>query len=160
VTDDRHAGAVYCPSAAPQVPGASILGVTLRTDAGSRVVYLSEPVLLTDDVANSLGGVSDGEVLRISAPCQGSACSHFRDSECSLITKIVRATPDVLADGPLPQCYLRSRCRWFRQEKALACRRCDVIATENPDATELELWVADPANSAAEFDPRSLHPRS
>jgi hypothetical protein len=113
--------------------------------------------MLTDEVAESLGGVSDGQVLRIAAPCQEHSCLHFRDSNCTLITKIVRAAPDVPADGPLPQCYLRSRCRWFRQEKAAACRRCDVISTENPDATELELWVADPANSAAEFDPRSFH---
>jgi hypothetical protein len=159
VTDERSAGAAYCPSAAPDVPGATILGVTSRTESGPRVIYLAEPVLLTEEIAASLDGVSDGEVLRIAAPCQEGACPHFRDSDCSLITKIVRAGPDAsdAADAhSLPQCYLRPRCRWFRQEKAAACRRCPTIATEVPDSTDLQLWVADPANSAAEFDPREF----
>lgn len=162
MTDERGAGAAYCPSAAPSVPDATILGVTSTTESGPQVVYLAEPVVLTDDLAASLDGVSDGRVLRFAAPCQEGACPHFRDSECGLITKIVRTAPDEPDESArsLPQCYLRPRCRWFRQEKAAACRRCPTIATEAPEATELQLWVADPANSAADFDPRQFHPAS
>lgn len=156
----RGAGDTYCPSAAPDVSGATILGVTTRTDEGHHVVYLADPVPFTEEIAATLGDISDGEVLRTAAPCQESSCSHFRDSQCSLITKIVRAAPEVPAGTPLPRCYLRPRCRWFRQEKAAACHRCDSVVTVNNDCSDLALWIADPANSAEEFDPREFQDAS
>jgi hypothetical protein len=155
MTEYNGAGA-YCPCANPDEPGAHVLGLRGGTPENPTVVYLSEPVLVTAELLRELGDTPAGDVLRIAAPCRESACSHFRDSHCSLITKIARAAPEAISDAPLPQCNLRPRCRWWHQEKVAACRRCPAILTDNAYADELELWVADPANSAEEFDPRNF----
>ena len=155
MTNDNRAGA-YCPSAAPEIPGATVLGVFSGAGEKPRVVYLSDPVPLTGEIVDALRGVSPGEVLRIAAPCQEAMCPHFRDSSCTLVTKIVRAAPEPENGEALPRCYLRARCRWWKQEKAAACSQCSMIATENPDVTDLERWIADTRTSAEEFDPRDF----
>jgi hypothetical protein len=133
-----------------------ILGVVSAAEERPRVVYLSTPVPLTDEIAATLNGVSAGEVLRVAAPCQENECPHFRDSNCTLITKIVLAVPEPATGTALPRCYLRARCRWWKQEKAAACSRCPLIVTENPDVTDLQHWIADTQTSAGEFDPRDF----
>ena len=146
----------YCPSADPHDPDASVLGVVGGTAEQPRIVYLAEPVRVTPELLAKLGDAPVTGALRVTAPCKERACSHFRDSQCSLITKIVRATPEALPDAPVPRCHLRSRCRWWQQENVRACRRCPVVLTDDFYADELQWWITDPANSAEDFDPRDF----
>jgi len=153
VTANGEAG-TYCPSSAPDVPGAVVLGVV--GGPGRAVTYLADPVPVTEEVLGLLGSVPAGRVLRIAAPCQEGACPHFAASTgCSLITKIARALPEA-GDGTVPRCHLRARCRWWQQEQVAACRRCPVIQTDAAADTALQRWVADPATTADEFDPRDF----
>lgn len=135
-----------------------MLGVVGGTPERPTLVYLSDPVPVTPELLDKLGGVPAADALRIAAPCREDACSHFRDSRCSLITKIVRALPESEPDASVPACHLRDKCRWWQQEKVAACRRCPVITTDQVYANELQWWIADPANSAADFDPRDFNP--
>ena len=144
----------YCPSAEPGEPGAVVLG--LVAGPARPVTYLDAPVPVTAELLGGLGDVPPGRVLRIAAPCMQGECRHWGEgSGCGLVTKIARALPEVAADGPLPRCHLRARCRWCEQEKAAACRRCPLVLTST-DETELSRRVADPGVTADEFDPRDL----
>ncbi len=67
------------------------------------------------------------EVLRLSAPCAGGDCAHFRNACCTLASRIVAQLP-VVADR-LGPCPVRSSCRWWRQEGIAACQRCPQIVT-------------------------------
>jgi hypothetical protein len=164
VSRDNQDAGTYCPSSVPDPgePEATVLGVVGGTPEKPSLVYLSDPVPVTPELLDRLGGVPAADVLRIAAPCRESACSHFRDAQCSLITKIVRAMPETAPSGPdgpdasVPACHLRDKCRWWRQEKVAACRRCPVITTDQVYATELQWWIADPATSAEDFDPREF----
>lgn len=153
---DHPAAGSYCPSSAPDEPDATVFGVISGAPEKPTVVYLSDPVLVTRDLLEKLGDVPASEALRIAAPCRQGACAHFRDSQCSLITKIVRATPEASADASVPQCHLRDRCRWWAQEKVAACRRCPAIVTDDVYADELQWWIADASTSAEDFDPRDF----
>jgi hypothetical protein len=162
VAKENQEAGTFCPSSAPHPgdPDATVLGVVGGTPDKPTLVYLSDPVPVTPELLASLGDVPATDVLRIAAPCRESACSHFRDSECSLITKIARAMPDpepeTSASTSVPACHLRDKCRWWRQEKVAACRRCPAITTDQVYATELQWWIADPATSAEDFDPRDF----
>jgi hypothetical protein len=59
---------------------------------------------------------------------------HFDGANCGLATRIVSILPAVVEQ--LPDCQIRSDCRWFRQEGAAACRRCPQISTVNYEASE------------------------
>jgi hypothetical protein len=153
---DGNGTGAYCPSSAPEISGSVILGVVSADEDKPRIAYASTPVPVTDEILSSLGSVSSGEVLRIAAPCQEDACPHFRDAECTLITKIVRTAPEPPPGSTVPRCYLRSRCRWWRQEKVRACMRCPMILTNDPAANDIQRWASDPANSVEDLDPRDF----
>lgn len=133
-----------------------MLGVLGGTAEKPTIVYLADPVPVTPELLDKLGDVPAADALRIAAPCHESACSHFREAQCSLITKIVRAMPEALPDAPVPACNLRAKCRWWRQEKVAACRRCPMVLTDDAYADEVQRWIADPETSAEEFEPRDF----
>lgn len=156
MSQDLKPARAYCPSSAPHIPGATVLGVLAEAESQPAVAYTRQPTPVTDDLLRLLGDVPANQVLRIAAPCQESSCAHFRNSQCGLIAKIVRARLPEDTALPLPRCHLRPHCRWWLQEKAAACRRCPLILTDDVQASEVRMWIADPANTAEQFDPRDF----
>jgi len=72
---------ILCPSAQPDMEGAQVFGVLVKTpDDGLRVGYLNEPQPITPDLVTAAEPVKPPEVLRIAAPCMGSGCMHFDGS--------------------------------------------------------------------------------
>lgn len=94
--------------------------------------------------------VSPTQVFRFAAPCAGNACQHFDGANCKLATRIVEHLPEAVDD--LPECTIRSACRWWMQEGAAACRRCPLVVTESYGALEISeplRVAADPATPVA-----------
>lgn len=132
-----------CPSAQPDMPGASVLGVVGGTAAVPVVGYLEEPLPVTPELLAMAGPVKPTEVFRFAAPCAGEACRHFDGTDCRLATKVVQHVPAVTQI--LPACTIRSDCRWWLQEGAAACRRCPIVVTEHYQPSEELRHAADPA---------------
>jgi hypothetical protein len=130
---------ILCPSAQPEMEGAKVFGIVNRTGDESRVSWLEKPVPLNAELLALTGSVPAARVMRISAPCQESACCHFDGADCRLATRLVQLLPAVVES--LPPCQIRPDCRWFLQEGRSACGRCPQIVTDSPNPTK-ELSIA------------------
>ena len=131
-----------CPSARPEMEGSVVFGVVGGTARAPRVGYLARPLPVTDGLLAMAAPASPMSVFRTAAPCAGSACSHFADGDCRLVTRIVSELP--LAVVHVPPCQIRPSCRWWRQEGVAACRRCPMIVSETANWTEDLRAATDP----------------
>lgn len=69
--------------------------------------------------------------FRFTAPCIQKGCQNWREDSCRIIEKEVEARdPATSASSALPPCSIRSRCVWFGQRRAAACRICPHIITD------------------------------
>jgi len=131
---NENSGLRHCPSAQPDMLGATLIGVLQQTEDGSRISYLAHPVPLTDDLLAKSAPLHPTEVLRLAAPCEEMACRHFDGASCQLATRIVQILPAVV--DTLPPCSIRPTCRWFRQEGRPSCFRCPQILTHVANPSE------------------------
>ncbi|MGH3449345.1 MAG: hypothetical protein ACRDQW_01180 [Haloechinothrix sp.] len=131
-----------CPSAPPELAGAVIFGVVGGTATEPRVAHLVQPLPVTDEVLALAEPASPRQVFRAAAPCAMSACAHFAQNRCHLVTRVVAALPEAV-DG-LPVCRIRPDCRWWQQEGKAACLRCPLVVTDMVNPSELYRRVANP----------------
>jgi hypothetical protein len=134
---------LVCPSAQPEIPGATLFGVVLGTVDEPRVVQLAEPQPVTPELLELAGPVNPTEVFRFAAPCAGTACAHFDGARCRLATSIVELVAPVT--DTLTPCRIRPHCRWYQQEGRAACLRCPGVVTENCMPSPQMIQAADPA---------------
>ncbi len=132
---------LLCPSAQPDMNSATVLGV-VDDESPGLIAYLNERVEVTTDILGLTGAVKPVRVLRFAASCEESACAHFNDNACSLVTRIVDRLPAVVS--MLPRCNIRQGCRWYAQEGKAACYRCPQVTTEQSQATDAMASVARP----------------
>ena len=134
----------YCPSAQPDWKGSFAFGIVEGTPQRPEVRYLSQPVVVSQELLELTKPVSPTEVLRFAAPCAASGCQHFisKGGVCRLAVKIVEHAP--VAGPELPACVVRSVCRWFKQEGIKACLRCPLVVTDRYSSDPLLRRVADP----------------
>ncbi len=155
-----------CPSS-PCVEGALVIGV--RTGAG-RLAYVQPPTHV--DAAFVARAREQGRPesrFRFSLPCMESGCSQWNGSACGLVDLLLddppappefdlRAAPGADAAAPertrLPNCSIRSSCRWYFQHGAGACAVCpQVVADCGGTETYTSLRLA-----AGHDDPRLAAP--
>jgi hypothetical protein len=132
-----------CPSAQPDMDGASVFGLVQGTPAAPRVAYLDRIIPLTPAIAAAAAPVEPAEVFRIGAPCASAGCQHFADGRCRLAARLVRTLPSVVVHAP--PCALRPHCMWWGQEGVAACVRCPQIVTHMHGASPQLQAAADPA---------------
>ena len=125
---------LLCPSAQPDMEGASAFGVVGGTGDVPRVAWIERPIPVTADLLALTGAVPAARIFRFSAPCQQSACCHFDGKDCTLAARLVQLLPAVV--GQLPPCQIRQDCRWFVQEGKSACARCPQIITDSANPTK------------------------
>jgi hypothetical protein len=118
-----------CPSAVPQMRGSVAFGVVAGAADAPRLRHFEHPLPVTDDLLKLSEPVSPTEVFRFAAPCACNNCSNFRESRCSLASRIVTWLPIVVEK--LPTCSIRPNCRWWRDEGQAACFRCPQVVTDN-----------------------------
>lgn len=118
---------LHCPSASPDMMGATAIGVVGGTVEQPRVRYLDRPVPVSADLLKLAHPVDPREVFRFGAVCAGTRCMHFNQNRCQLVEQIVNELAPVVAAPPA--CSLRVRCRWWAQEGVTACLRCPLIVT-------------------------------
>jgi len=136
-----------CPSAQPEMDGARAFGVVDGAPDARRVTWIEKPVPVTPELLAMSAPVPPTRVMRFSAPCQESACSHFDGHDCRLASRIVAMLDPVVA--ALPPCSIRADCRWWRQEGREACSRYPQIITETVDPPDIYERAATPEPRAA-----------
>ena len=131
-----------CPSADAGMSGSVIFGIVIGTPAEPHVVHLDrvKPIpaeLLVD------APVKPSEIFRIAATCIEGGCQHFDGTNCRLTSRIVAGLPAV--SERIPACVIRATCRWWYQEGAAACLRCQQVVRDNYIASDELIHAIDPS---------------
>lgn len=139
---EQRGGSLLCPSAQPTVKGAVAIGIVGGTPTEPFMRPLERPLAVTEELLRLTAPVEPTEVFRFAAPCLCTRCAHFAQSKCGLAAKVVHMLPEAVET--LPECDLRSRCRWFAQEGADACMRCPQVVTDDVSRSPAMRFAADP----------------
>lgn len=123
-----------CPSSLGQV-GSNLLGVV---NPSGTIGFFSEPVEVTPEFIEDAGDFDTLERrFRFSNKCVQSGCKQWTGKECGVI-KAVLALDSIPANNDLPECNIRTTCRWFFQEGAVACNGCRYIITNISEVQQPE----------------------
>lgn len=102
-------------------------------DANDRVGYLT-PALRIDQgfVTRAKRGRSPQKRFRFATPCVEEECAQWTGSRCGVIDRVVEAEglEPAREQGDLPQCAIRTSCRWFAQSGEEACAVCPLVITD------------------------------
>lgn len=135
----RRAESVVCPSA-PARPGATTLLGILGRDG--RLAYVpSRPVVSEGLLADfhATGQVPEAQA-RFAGRCVTAGCAFWDGDRCRAVD-VARLETGRIADEPshpLPECGIRSSCRWWQQDGASACAVCPHLTTAAPTAGDTQ----------------------
>jgi hypothetical protein len=123
-----------CPSALGQV-GSNLLGVV---NPSGTVGFFSEPMEVTPEFLEDAGDYGTIERrFRFSNKCVQNGCKQWTGKECNVI-KVILTLDSIPQNNDLPDCSIRSTCRWYFQEGANACNGCRYIVTNVSEVTPPE----------------------
>lgn len=134
----RNSGAepehLTCPSA-PAEPGSVVLGIVV---ASGKVAYLSPSMPVTESLLKTVhkDGQPIEQRMRFAGGCIRSQCVQWSEGRCGLIDRVLSdvGTHDM---ATLPQCGIRSTCRWFFQQGRAACNACPMVIRKPAAAQEM-----------------------
>jgi hypothetical protein len=128
---DISKSAVLCPSAT--ATSGALLIASVAPDG--RLIRLGTPLTIDDAfVEKAIAYGPCEQRFRFASPCQERNCLNWAGSACGVITELHHAATeaDVIATGqPLPQCQIRSHCRWWLQQGREACSVCSLVVTDS-----------------------------
>jgi hypothetical protein len=145
---NRSSTSLMCPSADTDMAGSVIFGIVVGTPEMPHVVHLDRVKPIPPELLALDAPVKPTEIFRIAATCIETGCRHFDGTNCRLTTRIVAGLPPV-ADR-LTACAIRVTCRWWHQEGAAACLRCQQVVRDNYIASDELINAIDPAIYGAE----------
>ncbi len=115
-----------CPSSTCE-EGATLLGVV---NGDGTIGYISTPLTIDQDFIKEAREQGDPESnFRFSNKCVTTGCRQWSNGQCGVIDKIIHNNEDLNLPTRLPDCSIRSSCRWYYQEGAKACSFCPYIIT-------------------------------
>ncbi len=115
-----------CPSSTAE-DGAILLGVV---NEDGTVGYISTPVTIDDAFIQEASQHGNPEhQFRFSNACVEAGCRQWQTGKCGVIKNIMESNADVELEPRLPECSIRTSCRWFHQEGPKACSFCPYIIT-------------------------------
>jgi hypothetical protein len=129
-----------CPSARAE-EGALLLGV-VGPDQSVRM--LLEPELLTPELTEAIIAVDEPEKhFRFANRCVKSGCNQWQGGRCGVIDGFMAVNQHLAAATVLPNCGIRSQCRWHQQTGPSACAVCPFIVTDATQTGEERLAYID-----------------
>ena len=121
---------LLCPSA-PLSVGAEIIGFV---NACGEVAVFATALKVSDEFATAVSKTAGKPTarFRFASPCAKGGCQHW-EGRCRVADFAVEAAGKCEANmNVLPDCAIRSRCRWFSQQGSRACGGCRLVITD-PD---------------------------
>ena len=125
---DSESQQSMCPSARCE-EGAILLGIVGRN---GQVGYVTPRMTIDADfVREAHKGRAPEARFRFAQPCIEGGCAQWTANRCGLIDRAIESPeatrPTEWSQGSLPNCVIRSTCRWFSQEGAKACAVCPLV---------------------------------
>lgn len=116
-----------CPSHNCQA-GTILLGVV---NGDGRVGFTADRIIVTEEfVQIARAGRTPEKRFRFGGQCVQSGCKQWTGKRCGVIDSITEAVDINVESAALPECSIRSECRWFYQSGAEACAICPEIITD------------------------------
>ncbi len=116
-----------CPSHNCQ-EGSILLGVV---NGDGRVAFSADRIIINQEfVQIARAGRMPERRFRFGGQCVTSGCKQWTGKRCGVIDSITQVMDVNLENVDLPECSIRSECRWFFQSGAEACAICPEIITD------------------------------
>jgi hypothetical protein len=116
-----------CPSSTCSV-GHFLIGLP---GPDGRIGYLSPPLEVDTEFIESASARTNDRPearFRFASPCVKEKCQQWTGASCGVISLVLQKTrPKKVSEKDLPECAIRSSCRWFWQEGGSACGVCPEI---------------------------------
>ena len=113
-----------CPSA-PLYAGSKLLGIV---NTEGEVDLLAEPLDIDEAfVEAALQGRQPEKRFRFVNKCVKSACQQWTGTACGVVQNVLDKIETQYWKAELPECSIRSHCRWFQQEGENACKVCPLV---------------------------------
>lgn len=111
-----------CPSYFPSLK-AKIIGVksTDKVHILPQALSISEEFL--KKIENSKIAVTD---FRYSGKCMEGKCKQWGNGQCGLVANVLEKMNAI--DTEIPNCPIRTTCRWYSQKGADACKVCEQVS--------------------------------
>jgi hypothetical protein len=119
---------ILCPSS-PLETQAVLVGVVL---SNGRIAYAADRLEVDEGLEDALREAESPERLfRFASPCRQTGCVQWTGERCGVIDRAMNLNPQVAESDELPDCSIRSECRWFFQSGREACSICPYIITDS-----------------------------
>lgn len=121
-----------CPSHTCE-KGAILLGVVMRD---GQVAFSSDRIIVNEEfVQVARAGRAPEKRFRFGGQCVQSGCKQWTGTRCGVIDKITDSVEINVGNSNLPECSIRSGCRWFYQSGDKACAICPEVITDLREET-------------------------
>jgi hypothetical protein len=123
----NDAPSVLCPSARLK-EGAILVGIV---NAEGQVTFLPDRLVVNRGfIDNAQQGRSPEKRFRFADTCVKSACRQWSEDRCGVVEQVLGVVSSDQLSEDLPDCSIRSQCRWYLQRKADACWSCSFVITD------------------------------
>jgi hypothetical protein len=124
---DNHISNIplFCPSYIAK-PNAELFGVIGKS---GEVILLKESILIDDTfIQEAKEGRPAEERFRFAGKCVKNRCKHWvnDNQKCGLVEKLIHINNKPISQN-LQECPIRVKCRWYAQDKELACANCTEV---------------------------------
>ncbi|MCF2494299.1 hypothetical protein [Dyadobacter chenhuakuii] len=114
-----------CP-AFSGIKKSNLLGI-LQHD---KIALLPNPLELDQDfIENLKNGSLPEQHFRFVSRCGTGECIQWKGQRCGVAAEVVNFVKSVKNDD-IPDCSIRSDCRWYRQEGVSICKVCPYVLTD------------------------------
>jgi hypothetical protein len=121
--------AKLCPSAACS-ESANLLGIV---QGNNTVALLDMPVKINNAFVKEVNDNGTPEkYFRFTDKCIKAGCKQWTGKSCGIINELANSNPHIKnTEDELPDCFIRSACRWYSQEGGKACKICLFVITDS-----------------------------
>jgi hypothetical protein len=96
-----------------------------------RVAFSSEQIIVDQEfVQIASEGRPPEKRFRFGGLCAQGGCQQWTGSRCGVIDTVMETLSNGKDTPVLPDCSIRSQCRWFFQSGADACAVCPEVITD------------------------------
>ncbi len=120
---------LLCPSSRCE-EGARLLGIVQQDGT---VAFTPDDIRVdTAFVQIARKGRKPEARFRFSSTCREKGCVQWTGERCSVVDLVLCeiAVAEIAMPTKVPNCSIRSNCRWFDQAGFTACRACQLVSTD------------------------------
>jgi hypothetical protein len=118
---------ILCPSSRC-IEGSHLLGIV--KEDGFVSIIKTKTIIDNEFVQIAKLGRNPEKRFRFANNCVTTKCKQWKDGRCSVIDKVIAIIAPKEIPDILPECPIRSECRWYKQCGSKACIVCSEIITD------------------------------